>query len=158
MAFSDEDRWWKGTAEERRTRPKWIKPGDRRGTENIRKDDLPPFPRARGIDPEAKLVRRELERQFRERSDGPVVISATLFNRVRLSIERLAFPNRHQINERERIEAIRLLAHEYGLGDLSDEDIAHRLALAGTPHDLARWLFARFHDVSPKRLRTPRKS
>ena len=155
MSYSNDDRWWKGISAYQK-RPPWLPVGDLCGTEHIRREDVE-FPDARGIDPEAKLVRRELERVFRKRRDGQLLyVTAATFQKVRFAIKQRAFPQRHEISQSERIAAVQLVAHEHIGLDLSAASVAHRLSQGDTPPAIARWLLAQGKGVSARRLRIAR--
>ena len=89
----DDDRHFIRTALSiiRAPRPSWIKKGDLRGTEHIRREDVT-WPETRGIEPEAKSVRQVLARIFRIRWDGaPVTVSLSSFCKVRDAVQMVAF-------------------------------------------------------------------
>jgi hypothetical protein len=141
----------------RETPPGWVDPDDRRGKEHLTREDLI-RPDARGVEPEAKILRRELDRIFRVRRDGDQVpVEESTFLRLRDAIKTRAFPARRTQTRGERIRGVQSAAKEFLDLGLSSKDVGHRLRRRDTPHQLTRWLLALKLGVSSRRLRILRK-
>ncbi len=154
----DDDRHYIRTALSiiRAPRPSWIKKGDLRGTEHIRREDVT-WPETRGIEPEAKSVRQVLARIFRIRWDGaPVTVSLSSFCKVRDAVQMVAFDREYALED--RIKAIQYVVSER-LPELkvSNRDIGSWLRSRKTAHGVTLRLFGLYHGVSPRRIKAVKR-